>query len=76
MFLKKVHIFDAHFQIFLVKNAPNDSEFIEPFFVNYSENHRIFQGGSMGKIIGRGIPHILQFILLSRRLAITVAEEI
>ena len=45
------------------------------FFVNYSENHRIFSGGSMGKMIGRGIPNILLFILY-QRLAIIEAEEI
>ena len=33
------------------------------FFVNYSETHRIFSGGSMGKMIGRGMPNILLFIL-------------
>ena len=33
------------------------------FFVNYSENHRIFPGGSIGKIMGRGMPNILPFIL-------------
>ena len=33
------------------------------FFVNYSKNHRIFPGGSMGKMIGRGMPNILLFIL-------------
>ena len=32
------------------------------FFVN-CENHRIFPGGSMGKIIGRGMPNIFLFIL-------------
>ena len=32
-------------------------------FVNYSENHRIFMGGSMGKIKGRGMPNILLFVL-------------
>ena len=42
------------------------SNFIELqfFFVNYStENHSIFPGGSMGKIIGRSMPNILLFIL-------------
>ena len=42
------------------------------FFVNYSENHKFFPGGSMRKMIGRGMPNILLFILF---LAITEAEE-
>ena len=45
------------------------------FFVNYSKNHRIFLGGSMGKMIGRGIPNILLFILY-QSLAIMEAVEI
>ena len=32
------------------------------FFVNYSENHRFFPGGSMGKMIDRGMPNIVLFI--------------
>jgi len=40
------------------------------FFINYSENHKIFPGGSM---IGRGLPNIYS---ISGRLAITEAEEI
>ena len=43
---------------------------------HYSENHRIFPDGSIGKIIGRGMPNILLYILYQRRLAITEAEEI
>jgi hypothetical protein len=46
------------------------------FFVNYSENHRIVLGGSMGKIIGRGMPNILLFYFISQRLSITEAEDI
>ena len=45
------------------------------FFVKYSENHRIFPDGSIGKIIGRGMLNILLFFI-SRRLAIAEAEEI
>ena len=33
------------------------------FFINFSENHRIFPGSSMGKIISRGKQIILLFIL-------------
>ena len=45
---------------------------IPSFFVNYIENHRIFSGGSMGKIIGKYFA--IYFVL--RRLAITEAGEI
>ena len=46
-------------------SAANYSEFIELYFfvVDFSENHRIFLDGSMGKMIGRGISNILLFIL-------------
>ena len=37
------------------------------FFVNYSENHRIFPGGSMGKMIGRGIR--------SRRIKLVIVDN-
>ena len=65
MSLKMLTIFKRIIHIFLVKNAANNSEFIELqyFFVNYSKNHRIFPGGFMGKMICRGIPNILLFIL-------------
>jgi len=36
------------------------------FFVNFSENHRIFPGDSMGKIIGRGMPNILLFFYMTK----------
>ena len=54
-----------HFQIILVYNTVNDSKFIElqSYFVNFNENHRTFQGGLTGKMIGRGMPNILLFVL-------------
>ena len=46
------------------------------FCVNYSETYRIIPGGSMGKIIGRGIAEYFAIFFISRGLAITEAEEI
>ena len=47
------------------------------YFVNYSENHRIFKGGSMGKMIGRCMPNILlSFLYIAKLGPITEAEEI
>ena len=63
-----------HFQIFLALNAATDFDKTFNFFVNYSD-YRIFPGGSMGKMIGRGIPNILLFILY-QSLAIMEAVEI
>jgi len=65
-----------HFQIFLVLNAATNTDFYKTFnfFVNYSD-YRIFPGGFMGIMIGRGIPNILLFILY-QRLAIMEAVEI
>ena len=38
-------------------------------------NHRIYPGGSMGKMIGRGMPNILLFYFISQRLAIKEAKK-
>ena len=61
---KNIHFSYAHFQIILVQNAANNSEFIELLsFLLIIVKTIMFPVNFMGKMKGRGMPNILLFIL-------------